>query len=34
MNTIEALVLGLSAFFAGYLVSYLVMTFNIKQEKE
>jgi hypothetical protein len=34
MNTSEAFVLGLVAFVAGYVVSYLVMTFGIKQEKE
>jgi hypothetical protein len=34
MNTTEAFVLGLVAFFAGYSVSYLVMTFGIKQDKE
>lgn len=34
MNIAEALVLGLVAFFAGYAVSYIVMTFGIKQDKE
>lgn len=34
MNTAQILVLGLVAFFAGYGVSYLVMTFGIKQDKE
>jgi ABC-type antimicrobial peptide transport system permease subunit len=34
MNTVEALILGLVAFFAGYAVSYLVMTIGIKQDKE
>ena len=34
MNTAEALVLGLVAFFAGYGVSYLVMTLGIKQDNE
>jgi ABC-type antimicrobial peptide transport system permease subunit len=34
MNTAEALVLGLVAFFVGYGVSYLVMTIGIKQDKE
>ncbi len=34
MNTVEAIVLGLVAFFAGYGVSYLVMTIGIKQDKE
>ena len=34
MNTVEALVLGLAAFVTGYLISYLVMTFGIKQDKE
>jgi ABC-type antimicrobial peptide transport system permease subunit len=34
MNTVEALILGLVAFFAGYGVSYLVMTIGIKQDKE
>ena len=34
MNIAEALVLGLVAFFAGYAVSYVVMTFGIKQDKE
>ena len=34
MNIAEALVLGLIAFVAGYIVSYLVMTFGIKQDKE
>ena len=33
MNTVEALVFGLAAFVAGYVVSYLVMTFGIKQDK-
>jgi hypothetical protein len=34
MNIAEALVFGLMAFFAGYGVSYLVMTIGIKQDKE
>ena len=34
MNTAEALVLGLVTFFTGYGVSYLVMTFGIKQDQE
>jgi hypothetical protein len=34
MNIAEVLVLGLVAFFAGYGVSYLVMTIGIKQDKE
>lgn len=34
MNTLEAIVLGLLAFSVGYAVSYLVMTFGIKQDKE
>jgi len=34
MNIAEALVLGLVAFFVGYSVSYLVMTFGIKQDKD
>jgi ABC-type antimicrobial peptide transport system permease subunit len=34
MNTVEALILGLVAFFAGYALSYIVMTFGIKQDKE
>jgi ABC-type antimicrobial peptide transport system permease subunit len=34
MNTVEALIFGLVAFFAGYGVSYLVMTIGIKQDKE
>jgi hypothetical protein len=34
MNTVEAFVLGLAAFVTGYVVSYLVMTFGIKQDKE
>jgi hypothetical protein len=33
MNIAEALVIGLVAFFAGYVVSYLVMTINIKEDK-
>jgi hypothetical protein len=33
MNIAEALVIGLVAFFAGYVVSYLVMTTNIKEDK-
>jgi hypothetical protein len=33
MNTAEVLVFGLVAFFAGYGVSYLVMTIGIKQDK-
>jgi hypothetical protein len=34
MNIAEALVFGLVAFFAGYGVSYLVMTVGIKQDKK
>lgn len=34
MNTAEALVFGLVAFFAGYGISYIVMTFGVKQDKE
>jgi hypothetical protein len=34
MNIAEALVIGLIAFFAGYGVSYIVMTVGIKQDKE
>ena len=34
MNLAEALFFGLLSFFAGYAVSYLVMTFGIKQDKE
>jgi hypothetical protein len=34
MNTAQALIFGLVAFFAGYGVSYLVMTIGIKQDKE
>lgn len=33
MNVGEAFVLGIVAFVAGYAVSYLVMTFGIKQDK-
>lgn len=33
MNTAEVFVIGLVAFFAGYGVSYLVMTIGIKQDK-
>jgi hypothetical protein len=31
---LELIVLGLSAFVSGYVVSYVVMTFGIKQDKE
>jgi hypothetical protein len=34
MNTAQALIFGLAAFAIGYVVSYLVMTFGIKQDKE
>jgi hypothetical protein len=34
MNIVEALILGLVSFVAGYIASYLVMTFGIKQDKE
>jgi hypothetical protein len=34
MNIAEVLVLGLIAFVTGYIASYLVMTFGIKQDKE
>ena len=33
MNTAQMIILGLASFFAGYLVSYLVMTIGIKQDK-
>lgn len=33
MSTVETIILSLVAFFTGYGVSYIVMTFGVKQDK-